>query len=314
MNAILKSVSDLVLELNKSAVKHLDLIENIVAKLTAHINEKESLTISEIEKHVDYLINHTVITPISIPLDSSMPLIRAVQYDEVAGNGYSSVSRISYIPYGSGITPKLGRMNIKGQSLFYACLGEQPNSVSTMLSECRAKVGDIFNILHCETNKGYEDFDKRFSPALYMVPIGINEYFRRNESDPFGVNQDYRDIYDCIHKNASPEISNAFHISDKFLTDVLSRTKTGKLYEVTSVISGKCLQSDQIDGVIFPSTQLSGHPSMALKTTSVDSKIIYVKTSSVRVTESNSSNYHTVENLNYGVIKSDKIEWLNTER
>lgn len=312
MNAILKSVSDLVLELNKTPLKHLALIENIVAKLTAHINEKENLTISEIEKCVDYLIKYTVITPIPIPLNSSMPLIRAVQYDEVAGNGYSNVSRISYIPYDSGITPKLGRMNKKGQSLFYACLGEQPNSISTMLSECRAKVGDIFNILHCETNKDYEDPDKRFSPALYMLPIGINEYFRKNQSDPFGVNQDYSDIYDCIHKNASPEISNAFHISDKFLTDVLSRTETGKLYEVTSVISDKCLQNDKIDGVIYPSTQLLEHPNMALKTTSVDSKVIYVKTSSVRVTESNSGNYHTVENLNYGVIKSDKIVWLNT--
>ena len=142
----------------------------------------------------------------------------------------------------------------------------QTNSIDTMLLECRAQDGDIFNVLHCVTDTRCSNTVHRFPPALYLVPIGINDYFRKDSLDPFGVNQDYRDMYDCIHTNALSEVSRALHLCDEFLTNILAQPESGNLYEVTSVIAEKCLQYEQIDGVLYPSTQSSAHPNVAIKT------------------------------------------------
>ncbi|MEZ8358392.1 hypothetical protein AB6C56_21445 [Vibrio splendidus] len=310
MEAIFNRIEQWVSGLNKEASKHIDIVKNITIKLEKHVSNTECLQENEIDTYVSDLISkYTVLAPVTVPLASSMPLIRAVRYEETEGYGYDNVSRLSYIPSESHITPKLGRLNKKGNSLFYACLGEHTNSIDTMLLECRAEDGEIFNVLHCVTDTECSKTVHRFPPALYLVPIGINDYFRRDSLDPFGVNQDYRDMYDFIHSIALPEISRALHICDEFLTSILAQPESGNLYEITSVIAEKCLQSEQIDGVLYPSTQSSAHPNVAIKTKSVDRKLIYGRASSICVFKNAPNGSYHIENLGRGVIYSDRIEW-----
>lgn len=311
MEGILNMIVQWVSGLNQDASMHLRTVENIVVNLNKHANNTETLQEEEIDAYVNTLISkYTPLVPIPVSLTSSIPLIRAVRYEEDSGHGYNNVSRLSYIPNCSHVIPRLGRLNKKGNSLFYACLGEHTNSIDTMLLECRAQDGDIFNVLHCVTNTKYLDTVQKFPPVLYLVPIGINEYFRRGTSDPFGVNQDYRDMYNCIHSNASPKISRALHLCDEFFTNILSQSESGNLYEVTSVIAEKCLKNKEIDGVIYPSTQLSAHPNVAIKTSSVDRKLIYDRASSIRVTKNSFKTNYFIEELSNGVIDSDNIKWL----
>ena len=124
MEPIFNKIVQWVSELNQDASKHLDTVEDIIINLQRHIRNIECLKEKDIDAYVSKLISkYTFLAPVPVPLASSIPLIRAVRYEKTAGHGHNNVSRLSYIPSDSHITPKLGRLNKKGNSLFYACLG-----------------------------------------------------------------------------------------------------------------------------------------------------------------------------------------------
>ncbi|HDY7511981.1 TPA: hypothetical protein RQJ57_004248 [Vibrio vulnificus] len=309
MKSTLSAIEVFVSERNLEPSKHLGIVSEIVRALTNHIEDIELLTESEISGLVQKLISYTILSPVPIPLSSEMPIIRAVRYDLDQGIGYTDTSRLSYIPLESDVVPKLGRLNSAGESMFYGSLGVGNNSVGTILSECRAESGDVYNVLYCKTDKNCQLKLKQFPPSLYVVPIGVFDHFRRGVPEPFGLNDDFKEMYNFMHNCAEPDLSMALHLCDAFLTDVLSRREFGKLYEVTSKIAKECMKAPEIDGVLYPSIQLSGHPNLALKPSSVKQKITYVKATSIAVEESYHYCLHKIKSLGDGDINEAEIVW-----
>jgi hypothetical protein len=294
-------------ELNESPSVHLERAAAITNELTSYLSGDISLTVEEIRKAIVELTLYTYLVPVSIPLASGTVLSRAVKYEEVAGDAYNKVARLSYIPSGLSVTSKKGRMNQNGESIFYSCLNSDANSIGSILSECRANEGDIFNILQCKTKlevpKSHSD------TSLHVVPIGINDHFRRGVPTPFGLHDSFREMYDLLRKNTHPTAMLAMQICDAFLTDVLTRKGSKRLYDVTSEIGRECLKPDILDGVLYPSTRFEGFPNLALKPGSVDRKIRFETAISIRVEKCFGYGMYRIKILRQGVISGQDILW-----
>lgn len=303
------AIFDYINKLNENPDKHFSNACKLAMELGEHVDENIHLSKANIEIKVMQLLEYNVITPVSVLLELSMPIARAVRYEEKVGFGYVNTSRLSYIPDNSNSYTKLGRLNEKGESLFYCCLDQHSNSTATMLSECRAEKGETFNFLHCLTNNINNEEYLRTPPCLFIVPIGVNYYFRRATPDPFGLGQDFRDICKLISDTAHPTLLEAFDICDEFLTLVLSLPERPSLYEVTSAIAKKCMSHPDIDGVIYPSTQFGEHPNIALKPSSVDRKIEYVSVTSIKIEDFCCNNGYKTKILALGTITNDTITW-----
>ena len=294
-------------ELNESPSEHLDKVNQIIGSLKNYISGTIELDADEIQKYIIELTLYTSLIPVSIPLSTGAILSRAVKYDEDKGDSYSEVSRLSYIPLNSGIVPKKGRINIEGESLFYSCLNADSNSIGTILSESRAKKGDIFNLLQCRTK--LEDPKKPLDMALHVAPIGISDYFRRGVPTPFNLHESFREIYELYKNNTHPTAMLAMQLCDAFLTDVLSRPESSRLYDVTSEIGRECLKPAELDGILYPSTKFEGFPNLAIKPSSVDQKIRYETSISLVVNKKFGYGMYETKILRQGIVDSESIIW-----
>ena len=162
---VAQQVINKAMELNESPPEHLDNVSKIVNELSNYIDGKQKLNSEEIRQRIIDLTLYTSLIPVPIPLASGIIISRAVKYEENdVGEVYDQVSRLSYIPQQSGITPKKGRINQEGESIFYACLNADANSVGAVLLESRAIEGDTFNLLHCRTVSATKS---PYCPPLY---------------------------------------------------------------------------------------------------------------------------------------------------
>jgi hypothetical protein len=294
-------------ELNESPSEHLAKADQITHRLRDYISGKIGLSMQEIQNDIAELTLYTSLIPVSIPLSSGAILSRAVKYEEEEGDSYSQVSRLSYISKDSGITPKIGRMNIEGESLFYACLNADANSVGTILSESRAAQGDIFNLLQCRTK--LEAPKSQTDVSLHVVPIGISDYFRRGVPTPFNLHDSFREIYELYRNNTHPTAMLAMQLCDAFLTDVLSQPESPRLYDVTSEIGRECLKPEELDGILYPSTKFEGFPNLALKPTSVDKKIRPETSFSVSIDRNFGYGMYQTKMLRQGIVDGEVIIW-----
>jgi hypothetical protein len=141
------------------------------------------------------------------------------------------------------------------------------------------------------------------------MPLGIFDYFRRGVASPFLLNETYRKVYDLAMSKLHPDAKVATQLCDAFLTDMLKRPGSDRLYIVTSEFAKFCLAQDVIDGVIYPSTRLEGHPNLVLKPRSVDQKIDYQKAVSVRVLEVFGYGMCKLQELGTGALQGNVISW-----
>jgi hypothetical protein len=306
-DAIAQGIISKSTELNESPSVHLERAAEITKQLNSYICGSLSLEVEEIRKAIVELTMYTSLAPVSIPLVSGTVLSRAIKYEEKDGDAYDKTARLSYIPFNTGVTPKKGRINQNGESMFYSCLNSDSNSIGAILSESRANEGDIFNILQCRTK--LEEPKSQFDMSLHVVPIGINDYFRRGLPAPFNLHDSFREMYELYRKNIHPTAMLAMQICDAFLTDLLTRKESPRLYDVTSEIGRECLRPDVLDGILYPSTRFEGFPNLALKPKSVDLKIRFETALSLKVERCFGYGMFKTKILRQGIVSGQDILW-----
>ena len=295
---MLDQIKEWTQQFNKKPQEHLDEVKSIISELSKHIQNTHTLRHEDIQKHVEILTCYTVGTAVSIPKDST--LIRAVKYEEVEGDGYNDVQRLSYISSPKLGFPRQGRINKNGSPLFYGCISHNSNSRGTVLSECNAAEGAIFNIL-----EGRVTSDEN----LQLMPIGINDHFRRGAPIPFYIHESFKKIYDAINENAHPTARMAILLCDAFLNDVLTRKEHDSLFDITSQIGEEFLKPDAVDGILYSSTKLAGYPSVAIKPTSIDRKVTFEGALSIAIQEEIGYGMYSTCDLRSGIVDGERIKW-----
>lgn len=298
--------------LNENPSHHLGNVWRIVSALQNHWREESTLCPEEVRSLVGELTCYTLQMPIPIPLNEKRVFARAVRVEPEVDIGYPNVSRLSYIPTDGKIVPAIGRMNCAGQSMFYACLGTDANSMGAILSEARACPGEVFNILFSETvsvKQKLHPYDDR----LHVTPIGMFDYIRRGVPHPFKLHEKYVNTYTALKAAICVEGMLALQLTDAFITETLKHKETGQLYSITSEIAADCLTPIEVDGVIYPSTQFDGFPDVALKPGSVDRKLMHHSCVSIKVLESYGFGIFKTQVIGQGVIKGERIIWQRIE-
>lgn len=296
-------------ELSTRPALHLERVFSVIRRLEEHF-QGNRLSEALAAQLIGELTCYVVVIPVSIPLREKIKFSRAVRYEEPLGVTYEAVSRLSYIPIGGPVSAKLGRLNKAGESMFYACKDDNANSIGAVLSEVRAKPGEIFNILISETNPP-EQTTELADNDLVITPLGIFDYYRRGVPDPFGLHADHRECYEYLTKHAHPEGMLAMQLADAFIADILKRQEAAGLYTVTSAFSTEIGGLPILDGILYSSTQFDSFPNVALKPSAVDKKLQHKSAMSVRVLERYGYGIFKTEQLARGTIKDGQLFWAN---
>lgn len=294
-------------ELSTRPELHLERVFSVIRRLEEHFQGNrisEALTAQLIGE----LTRYVVVIPVLIPLSEKIKFSRAVRYEESVGVTYDAVSRLSYIPIGGPVSVKLGRLNKAGESMFYACKDDTTNSIGAVLSEARARPGEIFNILISETNPP-EEITKPEDNDLIISPLGIFDYYRRGVPDPFGLHADHRECYEYLCKHVHPEGMLAMQLVDAFIADILKRKEAEGLYTVTSAFFTEIGGVPILDGILYPSTKFDSFPNIALKPSAVDKKLQHKRAMSVRVLERYGYGIFKTEQLARGTITDGQLFW-----
>ncbi|GAA6184485.1 hypothetical protein [Aliiglaciecola sp. NS0011-25] len=232
-------------------------------QLNDHINGIHELSNHEIAEKLDCLVRYFTIT-LDFPLQD-MELLR-VRLCE--GKNFNNVDELSYIKQTNDTFPKAGRMNLSGQSLFYASVAvrQDDTALRVVLSEARAKQLDRLNVVRSHQISGSD---------LNVRLIGLWDQVRRNEK-PYYLKNDTFDyckkVREYMVQKFDPKLLLAFDLTDRFFADILSRAGSERLYEVTSVLSSIFIDG-KVDGVLYSSVQAKGEAVVALKPQAVDDKL-----------------------------------------
>lgn len=294
-------------ELNMRPGRHLERIFSVIRRLEDHmhgVHASEAL----LTQLIGELTFYVVLIPVQIPLSEKVKFARAVRYEEPTGTTYNEVSRLSYIPSGGLVAAKQGRLNKEGESIYYACKDDNANSIGAVLSETRARPGEIFNILISETAPSQE-VTKHSDNSLVVTPLGIFDYYRRGVPDPFGLHPAHKECYEYLKNQTDPEGMLAMQLADAFITDVLKRQETDSLYAVTSALAKEINQIPIVDGILYPSTQFDSFPNVALSPFSVEKKLQHLSALSVRVLERYGYGIFKTEQLAKGLVSNGQILW-----
>lgn len=263
-----------------------------------------SLDLSEenIERILTNLVQYGIY--LDIPLTKNTTILRAVRYEEKDKSNpcYEEVSRLSYIPNNIGIIPPIGRMNNKGSSIFYGCLSNNIKSVNVAFSEVNALKDEYINVLKSTTK---EDIKVRY--------IGIMDYYRRGTEPPFDVHPLFKKIWK-YYKDTHDEASlSAVGLVDAFFSDILRAENYGRLYIVTSILASIIMEDETTDGLIYPSIKSEGSPNLALKPSSINTKVSYTKAYSFKINENYGYALYYATTLYIGNIEDKKIIWSKHE-
>ena len=234
-----------------------------IRQLDHHINGSCKLTNNEIIEKIDYLAGCLTIT-----LDNPLQEIEFLRVRLCGRKNFQSVSDLSYIKNATSNFPNTGRLNKKGQALFYASVAvkHDDTALRVVLSESRAKDLDHLNVLRSHQKIGTD---------LYLRIIGIWDYVRRNEK-PYYLSEKvfgyYKETRNYIVQRFDPKLLLAYDLTDRFFADILSRKGNENLYQVTSEL-GYFFMDEGVDGVLYSSVEAKGEPVVALLPASVDEKI-----------------------------------------
>ncbi len=293
-------------ELNDDAPKDLNEVIEIIDHLQLYLDKKITLNDDEISNSINALLISTITVQLPIPLVLRNNMYRARKCEGTHSANFTKTSELSYISI-TGSTPlNLGRMNKKGNSIFYASFGNSTTTHSTVLSEVGATKGEIYNIMECQLNPL-----NQAHLNLELAPIGVFDYYRRNVHLPFTLTVDMKESYDFIQENTSSEAMMALHLCDAFLTSILTADSdsTGRLYKLTSEVAQFFLEQYPVDGVVYPSTKIPGHPNVAIIPDMVDQKIKFTSVQRVEILESYGYGLFSLKTLVEGTIENSLIQW-----
>ena len=277
---------------------HLNYVSNIIKDLNGFIDDQKFFTETEIKKMLSNLVQYRVV--LDIPILENTLLLRGVKI----GNGlkfphYDKVSRISYIPDNQINKAKLGRCNRVREPMFYACIANSIKNVNIPFSEIGAKEQEHINILISKTAK---ELNLRF--------VGLYDYYKRGTMPPFQVHNVFEEVYQYYVDTHDEFLLSAIELCDAFFCDIFRRKGHCRLYEVTSVLSELYMESDVVDGLIYPSVETEGAPNVVIKPNAVRQKITYkeVKVYLIR-RDYGYSKYYAMELSTKGKVQEGHIYW-----
>lgn len=258
-----------------------------ISQLNAHINGTCELTKHEVESKVDYLAGCVTIT-----LDHPINELEFLRVRRCEGQKFTNIADLSYIKKTSCTFPKAGRLNLTGQTLFYASIAvkQDDTALKVVLSEAQAKQFDHLNLLRSHQVSETD---------LNLRIIGIWDKVRRDEK-PYYLSQNTFDYYTearkYMVKQFSRELLFAYELTDRFFADILSREGSERLYQVTSVLSNVFL-TEKCDGVLYSSVKAKDEPVVALKPQAVDAKLEHQFVTDVLVEKSFGYEFYQFQTL-----------------
>lgn len=290
-------------EMNSDALYCCNFVSTTIKQLNDYIDGNINLSEKRIEDLLDHLVGYYTIT-LDIPLDPGLKILRAVKFDNMKEIPcFSKVSRLSYIPKSSEITPTVGRLNKHGESIFYGCVYFNDNfgGYNIAFSEVNALENEKINILKSETNA-----------EIKVNYIGIYDYIER-EIKPYFLSDEtylyFKEAYEYEKEKFEEHLFIAFKLCDAFFSDILRRQKSDRLYIVTSTLASLFLEGDRIDGLIYTSIKAEGSPVIAIKPTSVDSKVSHKEALSFDIQECYGYAMYRAKPLYLGKINEESINW-----
>jgi hypothetical protein len=290
-------------EMNPDALYCCNSVSVIIKQLNDYIDGKINLSVERVTSLLEHLVGYYTIT-LDIPLDSGVKILRAVKFDNFEEKPYfCEVSRLSYIPQNSTIVPCLGRLNKRGESMFYGCIYFNDNfgGVDVAFSEVNALKNEKINILKSET-----------IAEIKVNYVGIYDYIKRGVK-PYFLSQctysSFNDVYEYEKSKFNKYVFVAFQLCDAFFADILRRKASDKLYIVTSTLASLFLEGDRVDGLVYTSVKAEGSPVIAIKPSSVDDKISHKEAVSFEVQEAYGYAMYKAETLYQGVVDGEKINW-----
>jgi len=290
-------------EMNPNALHCCNSVSIITKQLNDYIDGIINLNKERIASLLDHLVGYYTIT-LDIPLDNGLKILRAVKFNNLEKKPcFSELSRLSYIPQNSNITPFIGRLNKYGKSIFYGCLYFNDNfgGYNVAFSEVNALKNEKINILKSET-----------SAEIKVNYIGIYDYIKR-ESKPYFLSEEmysyFKAVYEYEEKMFDKYVFAAFQLCDAFFSDILKRKESDRLYIVTSILASHFLEGDRVDGLIYTSVKAEGAPVIAINPLSVDSKISHKKAVSFEIQENYGYAMYKANPLYQGVVNGKIINW-----
>jgi len=290
-------------EMNPDALNCCNFVSTIINQLNDYIEGVISLSEERISFLLDHLIGYYTIT-LDIPLDKGLKILRAVKFENLEKKPcFGEVSRLSYIPKTSNITPSIGRLNKCGKSIFYGCVYFDDNfgGYNVAFSEVDALKNEKINILKSET-----------SDVIKVNYVGIYDYVKR-ESKPYFLSEEvysyFKSVYEYEEQIFDKYVFASFQLCDAFFSDILRRRKSDRLYTVTSILASHFLEGDRVDGLIYTSVKAEGAPVIAIKPESVDSKVSHKKAVSFEIQENYGYAMYKANSLYQGVVDGEIINW-----
>lgn len=302
-----KDITDLIdkkaNEMNSHAVFHCNSVATIINQLNGFIAGEKNLSRSRIHALLDNLVGYYTIT-LDIPLDAGNKILRAVKFDELEKKPcFNDVSRLLYIPKNSQIVPQIGRLNKYGESIFYGCIYFNDNfgGINVAFSEVNALKNERINILKSET-----------IDEIKVNYVGIYDCIKR-ETKPYFLSEEtysyFKAVYEYEENKFNEYVFIALQLCDAFFADILRRGESDELYVVTSILASLFLDGDRVDGLIYSSVKAEGSPVIAIKPSSVDSKISHKEAISFEIQESYGYAMYKANSLYQGVVNGEKINW-----
>ena len=290
-------------EMNSEAPFCYASVSKIIEQLNCFIDGKVDLTEEEIDYSLDFLIGYYTIT-LDFPLDAGLKILRAVRFTNPTKKPcFSEVSRLSYIPKSSSIIPSRGRMNKRGDSLFYGCIyfNDFSGGFNVGFSEINALKNDKVNILKSKTIS-----------EIKVNYVGIYDLIKREEKPYFLMEEAYtylKEVYEYQERKFDKHVFLAFQLCDKFFNDILRRRKSGNLYIVTSILASHFLDRDEVDGLIYTSVKVDGSPVIAIKPSSIDRKLLHKEATSYEIQECYGQEIFKAKPLYKGAVNGETIDW-----
>jgi hypothetical protein len=290
-------------EMNPISLHCCNSTSEIIKQLNNYIDGVINLNKERITYLLDHLVGYYTIT-LDIPLDAGLKILRAVKFNNLEEKPcFSEVSRLSYVPEKSNITPTIGRLNKYGKSIFYGCVYFDDNfgGYNVAFSEVDALKNERINILKSET-----------SSEIKVNYVGIYNHVKRGSKPYFMPERTYsyfKCIYEYEEQIFDKYVFTAFQLCDAFFSDILRRKESKRLYIVTSILASHFLEGDRVDGLIYTSVKAEGYPVIAIKPSSVDSKITHKEAVSFEIQEKYGYATYKANPLYQGIINGKTINW-----
>ena len=271
-----------------------------ISILNCYIDEKCQLTKKQVGDILSELVGFFT-TSLYIPLEPGTKLLRARAYNDI--HHEKDVSQLSYISEDDRDKAKLGRLNQEKQPIYYGCIYfSEKGGVNVAFSESNSHVGDTVNVLRSDVTK---DINVHY--------IGIYDHVHR-QSKPRFMPTDMFEFYSSVHQyqeqKYTESVFSAHVLCDAFLSDILRRKESGNLYKVTSKLLNIFSDSENIDGIIYTSVKSEGDPVVALKTSTVDSKMSHKLCDCFRITNDYGYAQYRALHTHTGRIQGDNsIVW-----